>query len=92
MIRGTASLTFGNDHSRDSERLRILISMAVWAIWKSRNEKSINDQAVAACLAKEVLKGLIKDLVRKSWNATHFMEGSRRMDCQTTLRALWADK
>ena len=92
LIRGAAALTFGNDHSRDSERLRILISMAVWAIWKSRNEKSINDQVVAACSAKEVLKGLIRDLVRKSWNATRFMEGSRRMDRQTTLRALWADK
>jgi len=49
--------------------------------------KSINDQVVAANEAKEVLKGLIKDLARKSWNATRFMEVGRRMERQTTLRA-----
>ena len=42
LIRGAAALTFGNDYSRESERLCILISMVIWEIWKSRNEKSIN--------------------------------------------------
>ena len=86
--RGGAS--FRNDHSTDSERLRILISMSIWAIWKSRNEKSINDQDVALSEAREVLK--LKDLVRKSGNATRFMEGRMRMEQQGALRALCADR
>ena len=49
--------------------------MTVWAIWKSRNKDS---KDVATAEAQEVLKVLITDLVRKSWNATCFMEGGRR--------------
>ena len=40
----------------------------------------------------EALKELLSDLVRKSWNATRFMEGSRKLDRQHDLRTLWADK
>src|SRR5258708_6099165 len=40
LIRGAAAISFENDHSKDSERLRILISMTIWAIWKSRNKNS----------------------------------------------------
>ena len=46
---------------------------------------------VAANETKQVLKEMISELVRKSWNATRFMteemKGSRRSD----LRKLWAD-
>jgi hypothetical protein len=42
-----------NDYSKDSERLRILISMTIWAIWKSRNKNSINDQDVAPSETRE---------------------------------------
>ncbi len=38
------------------------------------------------------LKELISDIIRKSWNATRFMEGVRRLDRQCELRTLWADK
>ena len=92
LIKGAATLSFQFDHSRDSERLRILISMTVWAIWKSRNKNSINDQDVATTEARDTLKGLISDLVRKSWNATRFMEDGRRSIRQRELRALWADE
>jgi len=37
LIRGTAAISFKRDFNKDSERLRILISMTIWAIWKSRN-------------------------------------------------------
>ena len=47
-IRGAAALSFEDDYRKDSERLRILISMTIWAIWKSRNKYSINDQDVAS--------------------------------------------
>jgi len=66
LVRGAAVLTFGNDYSRDSERLGILTSMEIWEIWKSNNERSTNDRVVAASEAKEELKGLIKDLARKA--------------------------
>ena len=36
LIRGAAALTFEDDFSRDSERLRILITMTIWAIRKSK--------------------------------------------------------
>ena len=47
LIRGAPAVTFENDHTKDSERLHILISMTVWAIWKSRNKNTINNQDVA---------------------------------------------
>jgi len=92
LIRGAAALSYEHDFSKDSERLRILISMTIWAIWKSRNKNSINDQDVTANETREALKDLIQDIIRKSWNATRFLEGGRRMKRQCALRSLWADK
>ena len=91
LIRGAAAITFEDDHTKDSERLRILISMTIWAIWKSRNKNTINNQDVAPGEASSTLKELIRDLMRKSWNATRFLEGGRRMTRQRALRSLWAD-
>ena len=70
LIKGTAALSFEDDHNRDSERLRTLISMTVWAIWKTRNKSAINDQEVSTAETGETLKDLITELVRTSWNAT----------------------
>ena len=92
LIRGAVAISHKDDHNRDSKRLRILISMTIWAIWKSRNKNSINNQDVAANETREVLKDLLSDLVRKSWNATRFIEGGRRLNRQRRLRSLWADK
>ena len=64
--------------------------MTIWAIWKSRNNKTINDQDIASSEATRILKELIRDLMRKSWNATRFL-GGRRMTRQRALRTLWAD-
>src|SRR5258708_21774786 len=89
LIRDAATISFENDHRKDSERLCILISMTIWAIWKSRNKNSINDQDVASCEAKETLKGLIQETIRKSWNATRFSEGSKRRITQRALLVLW---
>ena len=89
LIRGAAALSFEHDHGKDSERLCILISMTIWAISKSRNKNSINDQVVAAAETRETLKDLISDLLRKRWNATRFMEGGRR---SIRRLELWADK
>ena len=59
-------------------------------MWKSRNKNSILDQVVAPSETREVLKELIRDLIRKSWNATRFMEGGRRLTRQRAIKTLWA--
>jgi ribonuclease HI len=92
LIRGASAIAFKEDFTRDAERLRILISMTLWAIWKSRNKNTITNQDVDARETKELLKTLIEDLIRKSWNATRFMDEDRRMRRQAALRSLWADK
>ena len=86
----------GSPHIRrrpqqDSERLRILITITIRAIWKTRNKISINNQDVHPGETREMLKDLIRGLVR-SWNATRFMEGDWRLIRQRELRTLWADK
>jgi len=37
------------------------------------------DNTPELCMLLQILKGLLADLVRKGWNATRFMEGSRRL-------------
>ena len=78
LIRGIPAFGFENDPNKDSERLRILVTLTVWAIWKSRNKSSINDQDISPNETAETLRNSITDLVRKSWNATKFMESRAR--------------
>jgi hypothetical protein len=44
--------------------------MTVWAIWKSKLKISIKDQDVAPNETTQILKELLSDLTRNSWNAT----------------------
>jgi hypothetical protein len=37
-------------------------------------------------------KRLIRDLITKSWNASRFMEGGRRMKRQRALKTFWSEK
>ena len=92
LIRGIPALSFEHDYTKDSERLRILIALTIWAIWKTRNKFAITDQDIAPTEARETLKELLSDLVRRSWNATRFMEYGRRADRQRDLRTLWVDE
>jgi len=91
LIRGAAALTFENNMSKDSERLRILIAMTVWAIWKSKIKISIQNQDVTPNEAAQT-QGLLTDLVTKSWNATCFMEEGKRRRKQKKLQKLWAEE
>ncbi len=84
-------LTFEEDFNKDSERLRILISMTIWAIWKSKIKNSINDQVVTLHETAQGLKELISDLIRKSWNTTCFMEEGMKASRRNDLKKLWAD-
>jgi len=91
LIRGTTALSFKDDLSKDSERLRILISMTIWSIWKSRNENTINNRDVTPGETTGLLEELIRDLVRKSWNSTRFMEGRQKLKRQCAIKVLWAE-
>ncbi len=91
LIRGAAALAFEEDFDKDSERLCILITMTIWAIWKSKLKNSINNLDIAPNEMTQVLKDLISDLVRRNWNKTHFMEEGRWANRQRELQQLWAD-
>jgi len=39
----------------------------------------------------QILKGLLTDLLTKSWNARRFMEEDRKLKKQKKLRKLWAE-
>ena len=68
----------------------MLIALTVWAIWKSKIKISIQNQDVTPNETTQILKGLLTDLVTKSWNATRFMEEGKRRRKQKKLRKLWA--
>ena len=78
LIRGLAALTFNKDYNKDSERIRILIALTTWAIWKSKIKISMNDQDASPHETTQTLRDLILTLVRNSWNATCFMEEDRK--------------
>jgi len=78
--------------NKDSERLRLLIAMTVWAIWKSKIKISIQNQDVTPNETTQILKELLTDLVTKSWNATRLMEEGKRERKQKKLRKLWAEE
>ena len=91
LIRGAPALKFEIDLCKDSDRLRILISMAVWAIWKSRNRSAILDRNTSTTETAETFKELIQDQIRKSWNATRFLEGKRKELQRRAIKATWAE-
>ena len=64
----------------------------VWAIWKSKIKISIQNQDVTPNETTQILKGLLTDLVIKSWNTAHFMEEDKKLRKQKKPRKLWAKK
>ena len=78
LIKAAPAMAFEHDSNKDSQRLRILISLTTWAIWKCRNKSTTNNEEISIIDAKETLKNLVTDLVRRSWNATKHMEKRRR--------------
>ena len=91
LIKGAPAMAFEHDSNKDSQRLRILISLTTWAIWKCRNKSTMNNEEISIIDAKETLKNLVTDLVRRNWNATKHMEKRRREMRQKELRSLWAE-
>ena len=64
----------------------------IWAIWKSRNKNSINNQDVSQAEMREALKGQISNMVRKSWNAMQFLIDSKKQTRRQALWVLWAHR
>jgi len=86
LIRGSPALSFENDYNKDAERLRTLISMTRWSIWKSRNKSTILDQDVTPNETRETLKELIKD---ERDGTLHVLEEGERMTRQREIRKIW---
>ena len=61
---------------------------AIWQGWKKKN--TINNRDVTPGETTGLLEELIRDLVRKSWNATRFMEGRQKLK-QRAIKVLWAE-
>ena len=51
----------------------------------------MNNKEITMTEAKETLKHLVTDLVRRSWNAMKYMEKRRKVIRQNELHSLWAD-
>jgi ribonuclease HI len=95
LLRGIGAVTltdFQGGPTRDmsSERLRIIISMTIWAIWKNRNNYAIQNRPVALSDASNLLIELLKDLITKSCNALKFETDKHRERKRLRLRKLWA--
>ena len=74
LIKGAPAMAYKHDNNKDLQRLRILISLTTWVIWKRRNKNTMNNKEITTIKAKETLKHLVTDLVRRSWNAMKYME------------------
>ena len=90
LIRGAPALSFEKDNNKVSERLRTLLPMTVWAIWKSKLKSSIYNQDVTPNETTQLLKEMTSDLIKKNWNATRFMEAGNKATRQRDLCKLWA--
>jgi len=49
------------------------------------------DQNILEHETAETLKELIREQIRKSWNATRFLEGKRKETQRRAIKTLWAD-
>jgi hypothetical protein len=95
IIWGIGAFRFSNGqgaikHSTDSERFGTMAALAVWAIWKARNERAIcPERPTTAESASSILKEVLKDIIKKSWISTNFEPENRRQKCATKLTTLW---
>jgi ribonuclease HI len=77
-------------HTTDSERFGTMTSLAVWAIWKARNERTMNpERQTNSESASLIFKETLKDIIKKSWIATNFEPENHRLKHTARLTALW---
>jgi hypothetical protein len=96
LIRGSAALTLTDKNKKplrntDSERIRIFISMTIWAIWKARNMHTMNDSPAPPSETPKLMKTLLKDLITKSWNSTQFSPPELKKKKEERIKKLWKD-
>jgi hypothetical protein len=80
---------YGKDFHINSKRLRILISLNIWTIWKTRNQISINGTNLSNTAAANSLTEIIKDIITKQWNSLVFYKETGRERRAQSIRKLW---
>jgi hypothetical protein len=96
IIRGVGAITLTDNQGKpakdlSSERIRILVAMTTWAIWKVRNKHAILSQPVTPSEASNLLIELLKENLTKSWTALKFESDKAKTRKEHRLRKLWAD-
>jgi hypothetical protein len=79
-------------NTADSERFGTMASLAVWAIWKARNERAMSpDRQTNTETASSIFKEVLKDVIGKSWISTNLEPNNRRQKREEKLQALWGN-
>lgn len=98
LIRGAGALALTSEktdtalsmkRNQDAERLKILMTTTVWAIWKTRNLKTIQGVPVRKSEASRLLIELLTADITNRWNAIKFL--SKKQQTRTTRKmiGLW---
>lgn len=95
LLRGIGALTLSDENgkplkTKDSERLRIFITMTLWAIWKNRNNYAIQNIPVVPSEPGDLAMKMIKDLINKTWTNLRYEHSIIRSKKLEALRSLWA--
>lgn len=96
LLKGISALALPDSQGNptkdlDSERLRLIISMTIWAIWKTRNKHKIQNLPVTPIESAKLLKTMLKDLITQSHNSMRFEPEHRRSKRTNRLKKLWKD-
>jgi ribonuclease HI len=96
LLRGIGAIALSDRNGKplrtsDSERLRTIISLTIWTIWKTRNTITIRGESIQKQTTQKLLKEIIKDIIIKSWNALKYDSEKRKTAQAKRLRSLWAN-
>jgi ribonuclease HI/exonuclease III len=96
LLRGIGAITLSDANGRplrtvDSERLRIIISLTMWTIWKTRNSITIKGENTEKLNNQKLLTDIMKDIISKTWNALKYETEARRASQEKMLKALWGN-
>lgn len=95
-LRGIGALTTTDEQGKPSkdmstERIRSIISITIWAIWKTRNNHAIQEKHTQTTDAKNLFIEILKENITKCWNALKFENERARSKKSIRLRKIWAD-
>jgi ribonuclease HI len=95
LIRGLGAISLPNNEgkpliSHDTAKLQIIIAATVWAIWKSRNMRTISEMHTPPEEASRILTEMLQDLIKKMVITTDYKH-SKANKRQSRKNALWTD-